>query len=310
MHCRNCQHVLWNAPAPQPGAPRVCPECGTGYSVADYEFAPGKVEFHCPHCDQAYFGTSSKGHLEPTEFQCTACGGEVSMERCVLRPHGSVDSTQAMLEQPLPWLEGGSIFVRWWNMIGVGLKKSARVPAMIGNRDLFSESLGFLAFNTAISNIVTVMFGVGALVLAGVIAGGVGTGFTFGPGGWATTPGSTPLAIGLQLANFILIPVMMIAVSMLGALFASFAGAPHGLTFRRAFTIVSFASGGYALNLIPFCGGLLGLIFWAVGASTAIAAALPRGQATGPVILGLVGAMIGFVSTSAVAVALSFLLNM
>jgi hypothetical protein len=103
---------------------------------------------------------------------------------------------------------------------------------------------------------------------------------------------------------------MMIAVSMLGALFASFAGAPHGLTFRRAFTIVSFASGGYALNLIPLCGGLLGLIFWAVGASTAIAAALPRGQATGPVILGLVGAMIGFVSTSAVAVALSFLLNM
>ena len=41
-----------------------------------------------------------------------------------------------------------------------------------------------------------------------------------------------------------------------------------------------------------------------------VADAAARGQATGPVILGLVGAMIGFVSTSAVAVALSFLLNM
>ena len=310
MHCRNCQHVLWNAPAPQPDAPRVCPECGTGYSVAEYEFAPGKVEFHCPHCDQAYFGTSAKGHLEPSEFQCTACGGEVSMERCVLRPHGSMDSTQAMLEQPLAWVESGNIFARWWAMVGIGLKKSARVPAMIGNRDLFSESLGFLAFNTAISNIVSVLFGLGALLFAILVTGGVGNTVSFGTGGWGVTPGSPAVAIGLQLAQFFLVPVMMIAVTALGALFASFAGAAHGLTFRRAFTIVSFASGGYALNLIPFCGGLLGLIFWAVGASTAIAAALPRGQAAGPVILGLVGALIGFVSTSAVAVALSFLLNM
>ncbi|MFM1868693.1 MAG: hypothetical protein RL591_2101, partial [Planctomycetota bacterium] len=48
---------------------------------------------------------------------------------------------------------------------------------------------------------------------------------------------------------------------------------------------------------------------WAVGASTAIAAALPRGQAAGPVILGLVGALIGFACSSAIWVLLSFLLN-
>lgn len=310
MHCRNCQHVLWNAPAPEPGAVRVCPECGTDYTIAQYEFAPGKVEFHCPHCDQAYFGTSEKGHLEPNEFQCTSCGGEVSMERCIVRPHGTMDSAVAMLEQPIPWIEGGGIFSRWWKTVVVGVKKAARVPAMIGNRDAFNESLVFLAVNTSISSSINVLFGIGAALFAMFVAGGVGGGLTFGPGGFVATPGNSVVTLGLQVAQFVLVPLSMILVTLLGSWFASLAGGASGLTFRRAFTIVSFASGGYAFNLIPMCGGLIGMVMWAVGASTAIAASVPRGQATAPVILGLIGALIGFACTSAFMFVLGLLLNL
>jgi len=45
MRCKQCDHALWNQPVPPAGGPRVCSECGTGYSAADFDFGRGKVRF-------------------------------------------------------------------------------------------------------------------------------------------------------------------------------------------------------------------------------------------------------------------------
>ena len=83
MRCKHCDHVLWNQPAPAPGAQRVCSECGEPYQPGDFRFARGKVRFCCPQCDTGYYGTSAEGHLEPAAFDCVGCGRHLTMNDCV-----------------------------------------------------------------------------------------------------------------------------------------------------------------------------------------------------------------------------------
>lgn len=300
MHCRNCNHVLWNAPAPAEGAARVCPECGTGYRIDDYEFTPGKVEFHCPSCDQAYFGTSEKGHLEPSEFQCTSCGNDVSMERCILRPLGGA-SNAAMLQMPLPWIEPGGLFARWWRTVLVGLKQPGQIPGMIGGRDLHGAAIQFFFLNCALSSVVNV--GIGLLFVAFA--------FGIGPGGFRI-PSTAPVAMQfvLQILQVVLVPISTYFVVICGSFLASLVTKQQGIGFRQMATIVCFSSGGFALNLIPFCGGLAGLVAWAIGTSVAVGAALPKGQSAPAVILGLVGALFGYGVVTGVSLVFGILLGM
>lgn len=304
MNCRHCNHVLWNLPAPASGATRVCPECGTGYTVASYEFVPGQVEFHCPECDQAYFGTSAQGHLEPPEFQCSSCGTDVTMERCALRPVGGVGATGAMLQLPLPWTEPGSIFARWWNTVVAGVKFPSRIPAMVGDRDLFGAAVGFLALHVVVSGLTNIVFGLGMVLLSNLMLTGPG-----GPFAGGAMPGqSLAFQVGSQLAQIVLAPIMLICVALAGSAMASLIGSSFGLGFRRAFAIVAFSSGGYAFSLIPFCGALIGLVMWAVGSSIAIGAACPRGKAAGPIILGLLGTFIAYGIFSAIGFVIGMLM--
>lgn len=306
MNCRHCNHVLWNLPAPASGAARVCPECGTGYTVASYEFVPGQVEFHCPQCDQAYYGTSAQGHLEPPEFQCSRCGTDVTMERCALRPVGGVGATGAMLQLPLPWTEPGSLPARWWNTVVAGVKFPSRIPAMIGDRDLFGSAVAFLALHVVVSSVVTIATGLAMVLFSALMVGAAGGGGPFAPPAF---PGpSIAVQVGLQLAQVAIAPISMICVACAGAGMTSLIGNSFGLTFRRAFSIVAFSSGGFAFSLIPFCGALVGLVVWAVGSSIAIGAACPRGKAAGPIILGLVGTLLAYGVFSVVGIVLSALL--
>lgn len=86
MNCKTCDYALWNLRT------RVCPECGSSFNVADFEWRPGAVRFCCPHCNQAYYGTDAKGHLVPPEFECIACGQSITMEEMVLLPAEGVRS--------------------------------------------------------------------------------------------------------------------------------------------------------------------------------------------------------------------------
>ena len=63
MRCKNCDYRLWNLVS------RQCPECGTEFLPHEFEFVLNSVRFCCPYCQQDYYGTGDKGHLEPIEFE-------------------------------------------------------------------------------------------------------------------------------------------------------------------------------------------------------------------------------------------------
>ena len=64
MNCHTCHYSLWNVRA------RLCPECGTPFSVRSYAFTTNSVQFKCPHCDQSYYGLNPEnGHIDPDLFE-------------------------------------------------------------------------------------------------------------------------------------------------------------------------------------------------------------------------------------------------
>jgi hypothetical protein len=108
MHCTNCSYPLWDISA------RTCPECGEGFNPANYDFPPCGVRFCCPACDQAYYGTTRQGQLNPAEFACAGCGAPMSAAVAVVRlkPDASEPKVNNRI---LPWLRRSRLgFGRAW----------------------------------------------------------------------------------------------------------------------------------------------------------------------------------------------------
>jgi len=117
MRCKKCDYRLWNLPS------RRCPECGTPFRPSEFEFVPNSVRFCCPHCSQAYFGTSPKGHLIPsTAFTCVACGRPVHMDDMVLQPAEGFSEEQTV-PRHVPWLERDrhGFWRAWFRTIGMAM---------------------------------------------------------------------------------------------------------------------------------------------------------------------------------------------
>jgi len=122
MRCRTCDYLLWNS------RERRCPECGTPCLPSEYEFVANSVAFCCPHCDQAYYGTGPKGHVNPQEFDCVSCGRHIHMDEMVLRPAEGVDDDETEAER-VPWLERnrrGRIRA-WFSTVGMALVAPVRL---------------------------------------------------------------------------------------------------------------------------------------------------------------------------------------
>jgi hypothetical protein len=100
--------------------------------------------------------------------------------------------------------------------------------------------------------------------------------------------------LAVQVASYIAYPLYMLFAAVVAAWAVSLASVEE-LSFKRAFEIIIYSSGALVYMLIPFCGGFIGLILWAIAASQAIAAAAPKDRATSPVILLLVGGVAALV---------------
>lgn len=247
---------------------------------------------------QTYFGTSEAGHLQPSEFQCVSCGNAVSMESCIVRPHGAQSEQAVMAEAPIPWLVTGGLISRFWGTVKLGFSSGPRIPKMMGAGDVRFEASLFFAILLWISNLLNV-------VIALVFAIGVNsflTGAVLTQNTWST--------VAIQGASYIFAPVWQLLSVALAAWLASLPGRADGLTFSRCYGIICFASGALILNLIPFCGGFIGLVLWAVQGCLAIAAACPKGRGTGPVLLALCGMVIGLVTQGIVSFGLGLLLQL
>ena len=85
MRCQACDYELWHCTG------RRCPECGTQFSLAEFEFEGNAVLFHCPHCDHGIEGESLDDKSLMNLNHCTKCGLEVNHETVVVRPKPGVD---------------------------------------------------------------------------------------------------------------------------------------------------------------------------------------------------------------------------
>ena len=107
MRCRNCDYPLWNLPA------RACPECGDPFAPSEFEFKPGAVKYCCPDCQQEYYGTSRKGHLRPSSFECVQCKRQLEMDEMVLLPAEGWDE-RVVVSHSAPWTRQDIGHVRRW----------------------------------------------------------------------------------------------------------------------------------------------------------------------------------------------------
>ncbi len=117
MRCKKCDYPLWNL------SPGACPECGDAFRPGDFEFKVGEVRFCCPHCDQAYYGDTVDGHLEPAAFECVGCNAPIEQDECIIRP---LEGDDAIETRVAPWFDTSrglfkrTIFTAGWAMVRPG----------------------------------------------------------------------------------------------------------------------------------------------------------------------------------------------
>lgn len=251
MHCRNCDYPLWNLRA------RQCPECGLDFRPSEYDFVCNSVQFCCPHCNQAYYGTGERGALVPRQFTCVSCGAPCDMDEMVLRPASGVTEAQTTLDEH-PWTARGGrgLIMRWFKTVG----QSMVAPATLGRAIAANPNLG-AAWRFAL------------ITLAVVMIGGIGLPLGF-LGAMALFQGSFDqdlfLALsmlflgytGVQLVSFILW-----ALTAHGILLVS--GGADG-KLGRTFEVMLYSSGataGIAIPCIgPYCGSQILWVWWIVSA--------------------------------------------
>ncbi len=286
MRCRQCNYRLWNL------ASRQCPECGKPFRPSEYEFTPNSVQFLCPHCRQTYYGTSSRGHLEPAAFNCVKCGTFLTMDDTLLLPADGVVEEQTELLQ-VPWLERqtrGRVRA-WWATSKMALKQPQQMMAALPE----GFPVGGAVWYSFVTNLLVYAVSFGPIFLIPMLVA------AFGPG--RTAPAAVAILIAVAL-------VVGAAVSTI-LWMAIWALLTHGvlrviaqpqLGLARTMQAICFSSGANVVTAVPCLGLYVGWIAWIVsavlmvkraqgvsGARAAIAVAGPPAVAT---VISMVGYLI------------------
>ncbi len=254
MNCKTCDYALWNLRT------RVCPECGSPFSPADFEFAPTSVQFCCPHCNQAYYGTDAKGHLVPPEFECVTCGKPVSMDEMVVLPAAGLRESETS-PHVVPWLLREDIgrFRSWFRTVGWGMG----LPSQLGT-SLPAQAEPRQAFTFA-----TIVLYIAMLLCVGLFV------FMIGVSGQSGS-GIGPILISgfLSLAGVLVFSVALLGVVILMA---------HGVLrvlgegtdgMGRTAEAICYTSGPMLIGSIPCLGVYttlpIGWLWWMISASFAL----------------------------------------
>ncbi|MFQ5491091.1 MAG: hypothetical protein ACE5GE_10245 [Phycisphaerae bacterium] len=250
MRCKVCDYRLWNLRS------RHCPECNTPFAPSDYEFVPNSIQFICPHCSQAYFGTADNGHLVPNEFDCVACSRHIHMDEMVLLPTSGLEEEQTLPDR-LAWLERGErgFFRAWLGAIGKALVAPGRLIKSVPPASSLASAWWFLLFNhLPVLLLAFVPFFILSFV-AGAAAGGGGA-----------------MAAGMGFGFGVVVCLTLVG---LNAFVALWGGITHGTLcvlarpaggFRRTYQALCYSSGANVTSAVPCVGPYFGWIWWLVSA--------------------------------------------
>ena len=260
MRCRECDYALWNLKT------RQCPECGSQFAPDEFDFRPNSVRFCCPHCDQAYYGTDARGHLEPSAFACVTCGRHLSMDDMVLLPAEGLEEpqTQAAVNR---WLERHRTgrFKSWCSTIGQSLISPGQLMKGTPVESSMKQAWWFLTVTIVATMAVS-------FIPAACLT--VGFPFMFSASGSAPAGGPGPgVLAGIMTGMTVVTLVVVISLTLLFVLVWGLA--THGIlniggrgheTVRRTFQALCYSSGAYVPSVIPCLGGYVGPIWWVVSA--------------------------------------------
>ncbi len=252
MHCRNCDYPLWNLTT------GICPECGVVFAPSEFEFVPNSVRFCCPQCQQTYYGTDQRGHLDPQQFDCVQCGTALHMDKMVLLPAEGVAEARTKPDAN-PWLERKErgFFRASFATVGKSLAGQAAMMRGLGDQVRAGEAWRFALL------ILLVWLGVGvALPLFGFAAI---TSLSSAHRATVAIAAAAGTTLGLAGAWFIL--VVLWGLSTHGLLRVT-GGAPH--TIGRTFEAILYSSGVTLPMAVPligaYCGIYLLVPWWVISA--------------------------------------------
>jgi len=267
MFCKTCDYPLWNIAA------RNCPECGSPFKPADFDFAPESVRFCCPSCGQDYYGTDERGHLVPRDFACVRCNAAIRMDEMVLQPVAGIAERHTVIGLA-PWLERKRIgFWRAW--LGTIWGAMTAPSRLIGGVPVESSKWSALWFAMLTGFAYMLLAGFPFLILGmiGAIAGASAAGQR-GGGGGAMFFGALPMLAFVVLIGFVSIAIGIALWSLLSHIILRITGrTAHGL--GRTFQSLCYASSANALSAIPCLGvytGIVSWIWWAASATLMIRA--------------------------------------
>ncbi len=256
MRCRQCDYQLWNLP------PGPCPECGEPFLPSDFTLRRGAVQFLCPHCKQAYYGSDPKGHLDPRAFDCVSCGKHIGMDWMTLRPAEGVDPDSVVLDRQ-PWIDRKQIgFWRgWWRTTFMGMFNPVKLARCTPPDAGLGAAWKFAAFNHLL------VFGIGGglytlfmlLMMLLSFAGGGG-----GGGGMNTAIMLGTLAIMVAFFGvFYGVALLFVAIWIgITHLFLKITGGAPRPMHATALSIL-YTSGAYVTNLIP-CVNNISWLWWPI----------------------------------------------
>jgi hypothetical protein len=268
MYCKTCNYSLWNL------RDRRCPECGSAFKPSDFRFVPGSVRFCCPHCAQAYYGTTPEGHLQPRSFLCVNCRQPVEMDQTIVVPAAGVDEELTSAER-MPWLDDSpGFFRRWFKTIGWSMTSPSKLIAGTALTSSLGRAFWF-AFLT-----LSLYYAAMIIPLCGVVAFSALSALSRGRTGG-------PAMFSGMFVGFAIWAVTAILVTLASFLFWAFishallrVGGPTEGGLRRTMQCFLYSSGAFVLVAVPCVGPYLSVVCWVWSAVSAIHM-ICRGQRVG-----------------------------
>ena len=228
---------------------------------SEQEFVPNSVAFCCPHCDQAYYGTTDNGHLVPPEFDCVRCGRHVHMDEMILRPAEGVAEAQTKPDVQ-PWLDRRSIglFRSTFRTIGMALVSPGALLRATPLESSHGAAWGFAGMaHLLIVSVVVIPL---VLLSVGLVAAGAG-------GGGGAIMGVIAALVGSVIGVFVFVMLLILIWGLIA----------HGLLrltgsldagIGRTWTALCYSSGANVLSAVPCIGQYIGWIWWVVSACVAM----------------------------------------
>lgn len=247
MRCQTCDYELWHCTG------RTCPECGSHFSLNDYDFQEEKVLFHCPHCDHGIEGSGLKGLPPDHVQQCSSCGRAVDANLFIVRPIGGVLSNSSGGTLPLH-RKTGNWFTNYFATIWLVMLNPTNVITRVPIHEPLWHAWKFFLTTFFVTILIALIPSVGFIAFSRL---------------------STPNFFGLGeillvvlfylFGGVILISIYAIFWALLTHVLLQMTGGST-FTLRRTMQSILYGGGSSITSAVPCIGSLMGLIWWLVSA--------------------------------------------